>query len=567
MATSDAAAAFLKPRPRAAEAPFAVGEAPRTWGDLQADAATLAGALRGVAGEVMVACADRYLGAVALLAAWRAGCVAALPANGRKETIDALCAERGITLILHDADGVTGGMDVRTSLGGRAHPTAELEFSPEQILVCVYTSGSTGKPLPCAKTARQLLGEAAMLVQHFELGPGTRVLATVPPHHIYGLLFGTLVPFMGGGAFVRTTPLHAETIAALARDCQADVLCSVPAHLRGVAALTPGTLPALRHIFSSGAPLDQVTATRVAAVSGRAVTEIFGSTETGGIALRNGTAAPGWQPLPGVRVEAEADGTMIVHSPFVADTRHRAADRIKLLPEGGFEWLAREDGVVKIGGTRVTIAETERLLRAIPGVLDVAVVAVEVGGARGHELWAALAAPGLSEATVRAQLSRQADPIAVPRRFRMVAALPHEAHGKLRRDRLLALFEAPRPTGGSPPAPAAEAAPERHTTAVAIPVDWAFFHGHFDDFPVVAGVVQMNEIILPAVRRLWPELLHLRRITTLKFRSPIGPGETLAMELTRAAASKVSFTLRRAGEAVSSGGLEFGGPAPESGER
>ena len=78
----------------------------------------------------------------------------------------------------------------------------------------------------------------------------------------------------------------------------------------------------------------------------------------------------------------------------------------------------------------------------------------------------------------------------------------------------------------------------------------------------MAGVVQMNEIILPAVRRLWPELQHLRRITTLKFRSPIGPGETLAMELTRAAASKVSFTLRRAAEAVSSGVLEFGGPAP-----
>ena len=62
----------------------------------------------------------------------------------------------------------------------------------------------------------------------WDLGPGTRVLATVPPHHLYGLLFGVMVPFMGGGSVVRTTPLHAETIAAQARSHQANVLSASP---------------------------------------------------------------------------------------------------------------------------------------------------------------------------------------------------------------------------------------------------------------------------------------------------------------------------------------------------
>src|SRR5206468_2180663 len=155
-----------------------------------------------------------------------------------------------------------------------AAPALALEFAPARRLVCVYTSGSTGAHVACPKTAAQLLGEAELLVRLWDLGPGTRVLATVPPHHLYGLLFGVLVPFMGGGGFVRTTPLHAETIAAHARSRQATVLVSVPAHLHAVAALPPDTLPPLARIFSSGAPLDAGTAAAVTALAGRPVTEV-----------------------------------------------------------------------------------------------------------------------------------------------------------------------------------------------------------------------------------------------------------------------------------------------------
>ena len=65
--------AALALRARAAHAPFALGASPRTWGDLRADAGTLARALprpgAGGGGEIMVACVDRYFAAVTLLAA------------------------------------------------------------------------------------------------------------------------------------------------------------------------------------------------------------------------------------------------------------------------------------------------------------------------------------------------------------------------------------------------------------------------------------------------------------------------------------------------------------------
>jgi acyl-CoA synthetase (AMP-forming)/AMP-acid ligase II len=208
------------------------------------------------------------------------------------------------------------GLDVRTRLAdanpGGGAPPFPLAFPPERRLVCVYTSGSTGSHVACPKTAAQLLGEAALLVRLWDLGPGTRVLATVPPHHLYGLLFGVLVPFMGGGSFVRTTPLHAETIAAQARARQANVLVSVPAHLHAVATLLPGGLVAVARIFSSGAPLDAATASAVTALAGIPVTEVLGSSETGGIAWRESGGDGTWAPFPDVHVAADEDGTMLL---------------------------------------------------------------------------------------------------------------------------------------------------------------------------------------------------------------------------------------------------------------
>jgi 4-coumarate--CoA ligase (photoactive yellow protein activation family) len=552
---------LLAPRERAATSPLALGEVPRTWGDLLADAGALAEALGAGAGvvegrEAMVACADRYFATVALLAVWQRGAVAALPPNGRAETIDRLCGERGISVILHDGGGQgESGFDLRSALGRPAGSTPPLGFPAERPLVTVYTSGSTGVPIACAKTAGQLLGEAALLARLYELGPGTRLLATVPSHHLYGLLFGILVPFMGGGAFVRTTPLHAETIAAEARARQANVVASVPAHLRGVAQLAAGALPPLRRIFSSGAPLDAATARGVAALARTPVTEVLGSSETGGIAWREAPGDGAWRPLPGIEVEPDAEGRMLVRSPYVAAGEadawgwYRGADRIAARPDGGFDLLGRADGVVKIGGSRIALAETERLLREIPGVADAAVIAVDLPGLRRHEILAAVVAPGLEVPALRAALLRRLEPIAVPRRFRIVPALPREDNGKLVRARLLALFESPA----------------RVILPFHVPGDWKYFRGHFDDFPILAGVVQLREIVLREVNERWSDLRQLRRITGLKFRKPIAPGDDIALEIGRSGACQVTFELRRGPEVVSSGALEFAAPAAAEG--
>jgi 3-hydroxymyristoyl/3-hydroxydecanoyl-(acyl carrier protein) dehydratase len=95
------------------------------------------------------------------------------------------------------------------------------------------------------------------------------------------------------------------------------------------------------------------------------------------------------------------------------------------------------------------------------------------------------------------------------------------------------------------------------TIAVTIPADWHFFRGHFDDMPILAGVVQLNEIVLRELRGCWPEHRRLRRVIGLKFKKPIRPGDAVELELTRTPPDKVAFELRLQSGVASSGVLEF----------
>ncbi|MFV8753903.1 AMP-binding protein [Nannocystaceae bacterium ST9] len=552
------------------------GEAERTAERLLSDVArvvaVLPQAIPGDPREILCVAGDRYHFTVALLAAWQRGHRVALPPNAQVELLRALSDDEAIALVIHDTDEMSG-LDLRPLLAEEVRATPaepiELPSMPEsRHLVSVWTSGSTGEHQRHPKTAGQLFDEALTLAEHFELGPGTRVAATVPSHHIYGLLFAVLVPLLGGGAFLRETPLHAGVIRAALEQTGAGVLVSVPAHLRALRILDPGQLPALTRVFSSGAPLPPATARMLWERFELETTEVLGSTETGGIAWRISGAderEPEWTPLPGVQIDRLDDGRLTVDSPFLDPRVARpwiTADKVEpMIPGGslreGFRHVGRIDGVVKVGGKRIALAELERRLLDVPGVEDAAVAAVEVDSARGHETLAAVVAPGLSVEHLRTELRRWLDPVVIPRRLRLVDALPREPNGKLTRKRLLELFEQPKSkvrTLDCRPV-ASETADARFE--VYVPRDLMALRGHFRDHPIVPGVVQL-ELAEAQARLCWPELGGLRRVLRLKFVRPLGPGDRVELVLRRARANAVEFVLRSfANETMSTGLLEF----------
>ena len=293
-----------------------------------------------------------------------------------------------------------------------------------------------------------------MLARFFDFTRETCVLATAPPHHLYGLLFGVLAPLIGGGAFIRASSHLPGGIAALARAFRPTTICAVPAHLEGVTSLDLDDLSTVETVFCSGGALDPRTGRELTRFRSRSWRS-FGSSESGGIAFRDPRTTTAWRPFEGITVAADDQGRMLLDSPFLPPDGPRpfpCADLVAIDEGGTFQYAGRADSVVKIGGERVSVAEIEHRLRSVPGVSDAAVRAISTGGARQWELWAAVVAPELTEASIRAALSSSLDTVAIPRRILFESALPREESGKLVHARFVALF-------GSPPATRVTIAP------------------------------------------------------------------------------------------------------------
>ena len=217
---------------------------------------------------------------------------------------------------------------LNAAVGAGAAPALALEFAPERRLVCVYTSGSTGAHVACPKTAAQLLGRGR--AAGAAVGPRAQ-----NPRARNGPAPSSLRP-----AVRRPGPVHGRRQlrphdAAARRDDRragarppgerAGQRPRAPA--RGGARSRPASCRRSRAIFSSGAPLDAATAAAVTALAGIPVTEVLGSSETGGIAWRDSGGDGAWTPFPGVAVAADPDDeTMLLRSPFAGWRRRRRPD-------------------------------------------------------------------------------------------------------------------------------------------------------------------------------------------------------------------------------------------------
>jgi acyl-coenzyme A synthetase/AMP-(fatty) acid ligase len=182
-------------------------------------------------------------------------------------------------------------------------------LTPLDAMQCgldLFTSGSSGKPKRVSKNLAQLEAEVALLDRLWGNTGNFRgpVLATVPHHHIFGLLFRLLWPLSAGQAFDNQTCTAPEFLLARVDQIGPGCVISSPSQLARMHELIalPSLVGRVTQIYSSGGPLGRDAAARFQAALGVAPLEIFGSTETGGIAWRIQDADDAWTPLPGVAV-------------------------------------------------------------------------------------------------------------------------------------------------------------------------------------------------------------------------------------------------------------------------
>lgn len=519
----------------------------RLFGDRSADSEVAfggagtqtAGALVGLAARVaeelgeldddcatVVACHDRFFFAAAAIGSWMAGHPVTLPPNTQPATIRGIQDAEPGSIVLHDTD-VTAGIDMRRLELAPLDPQQGPVLNPEERLAKLLTSGSTAAPVTHWKTAYQLIGEARMLAKHFEL-QNRRVLACVPAHHLYGLLFGVLSPIVGGGSFSRTSPLQPQSLAKCLSDERASVLVSVPPQLTAISNTVGLEFPSVHAIFSSGGPLDEAVATSLAD-RWCAVTEVLGSTETGGIGYRS-VPTKSWTPLPGVTVVQGERGRLLLARGFFGrdqDGPYLCDDTGHVRQDGSFDFFGRYDGVVKVGGRRAHVRHVVSILRALDGVDDASVISHPGRAGRGAELWALVCSSTLNANTVRAELARHLDPVVIPKRIRVASTpLPCDAMGKTTVAMVIAAMEEPITQISLE-----NAGPNEFVATIS--PDLVFFKGHFPGNPVLPGAIQIDRLVLPCIQATWPDLGSVRAIQRIKFKKPITPKQRVRISVHR----------------------------------
>ncbi len=556
----------------------------RHIGDLIRDAAALAAAIAKVgSGRWLVFSDDSYAAAVSLIALAQTRSTAVLLPNRQPETLRELGAD-AVGAIL-DAGLLADARSALMQLAPLAQPPSDdwVWRAPdrEAAFAEFRTSGTTGEHHGVIKSLRHLEDEVETLEAAFgaAIPPRARVFATVSHQHIYGLLFRVLWPLAAGRPFQRDSLLHPQELLprmAEGTDC---VLASSPAHLRRMTAT--GELRRVashcRAVFSSGGGLDADTARGVAAALGAPPYEILGSTETGGVALRQQSAhSDAWTAFPAVSVRREVAGErLVVTSPFVSEgdavgeqqRRFTMGDRVEMLDDGRFLLLGRADRIVKIGEKRLSLPAMERDLAAHPRVEEAALVILDRGAdPRVHAVIVLdelgkreLRAGGrrrLSESLSR-QLAERWDRVLLPRVWRYVEALPRDAQGKLPQARLAALFDAQRRDPILLEESHCAACIERR---LEVPDDLAFLRGHFEGFPIVAGVVQLRWVG-DALRTWLGEMPRVTAIEALKFPEPMLPGQsfTLRAELSERG-DLIRFRLYDESRTFASGRWRVGDP-------
>ncbi|MEO0820314.1 MAG: AMP-binding protein [Pseudomonadota bacterium] len=285
--------------------------------------------------------------------------------------------------------------------------------------ISVQTSGSTGEPKDCAHSWRDLLAEAGEA--GFLPGSGP-VLSLVPPHHLYGFLWGILAPRLAGRASEDARTRGVPDGAGLAEG----TIIACPAHwavmLEGAGRFAPEITG-----VCSGGPSDDALWRGVRRAGLGAFVEIYGSTETAGVGRRR-DGASGFALLP--RLEWGADGCIRRRSDGAA---LQLQDHIRR--EGAlFHVDGRRDAGVQVGGVNVFPETIRSVLRAEPGVRDAALrLDAELRPSRLKAFVAV--ADGTDRAALedrlRARCAAKLTPPERPVRFRFGADLPRNALGKL----------------------------------------------------------------------------------------------------------------------------------------
>ncbi len=284
-------------------------------------------------------------------------------------------------------------------------PAPPIDVDPEDGLLILYTSGTTGLPKGAVLSHRAQIVRNLVVRAEYGIASGDAFVAWSPMYHMGGTEY-SLGTLMSGGTVFVVDGFDAQRLAEL--------VASEPI---GWLLLMPGMVPAFVDVLKAervtprGVKLCGVMADLVPPEAIAEVTTLlqapyantFGATETGNPPCSTNVIPIGVAPTrlskeqsPYCEVKlVDADdrevpdgqpGELCMRGPTLFSGYFRAqtddfrggwfhmGDVFVRNPDGSLDFVDRVKYLIKSGGENVYPAEIERVIREVPGVVEVAVV-------------------------------------------------------------------------------------------------------------------------------------------------------------------------------------------------
>ncbi|WP_417520170.1 malonate--CoA ligase [Minwuia sp.] len=350
---------------------------------------------------------------------------------------------------------------------------AEIDFDtvargPDDLAAILYTSGTTGRSKGAMLSHDNLYDNSAVLKDYWGFTSDDVLLHALPIYHTHGLFVATNICLLAGASMIFFAKFDPD--ALVAEMPNATSMMGVPTfytRLLRTPSFTREVAAPMRLFISGSAPLLAETHEQFSALTGHAILERYGMTETNMNTSnpydgdrRAGTVG---FPLPGVelRVADPDDGSVLgpneigvievkgsnvfkgywqmpekTAEEFREDGFFITGDLGKVDADGYVTIVGRGKDLVISGGFNVYPKEIEEKIDDLPGVLESAVIGVPHPDF-GEGVTAVVVADGsrdISDADIAAAISSDLAAFKRPKQIIFVDELPRNTMGKVQKN-------------------------------------------------------------------------------------------------------------------------------------
>jgi 4-coumarate--CoA ligase (photoactive yellow protein activation family) len=292
--------------------------------------------------------------------------------------------------------------------------------------IAFFTSGSTGVPKRVQHDMAALRQEAEHWAEVF--AERRRVLRAVPCHHIYGFLFGLMVPAISGVEVIDVRGML--PLDALSHARPGDLLVGHPGFF-SLAARGAGRVAEDVQAVVSTAPCAPAVWNGLAARGVARVLEVYGASECAGIGRRWSAEDP-FELLPWWNAQESTADDLQPSGPHGRPCR--SPDELEWVGERNFRLRGRRDAAVQVGGVNVFPSRVRAVILEHPDIADAAVRPFDLDGEQRLKAYVVPRAPTRDPMTLRSALStwlaERLTPREQPRRIDVGTHLPTTPAGK-----------------------------------------------------------------------------------------------------------------------------------------